>query len=482
MLQPDVPPPNPTSLQPVASSNLPDNNTASSSTATTTTQASSSSSPQTTYLPNLDQAVELSVLKTAQQISMSLSIISIVADCIMVVGTSPGWVVQLRSVLHRGSAGGFSWQMALLLLSCYTLRVGYYFGEHFHISLLLQCMVMILIVISLIAAIVDAPDSATPLMKYQYPHHPDRAARYEKHLQKQKLVAVPEVNESTQVTEEELEEGSSNNRFFAYIHSEEEEEHLRELHPWMSEAKRKFDKLFKQSWAGGSYYFGFLTWGGPNTKYVYGIYGFILLSTCFICSRTLPQNRFLTHVIGFIALGVEASVVFPQVYLNEVNRSVEGLSKFLVGTWFFGDLMKVLYFLAKSQPAPFVACGVTQFLVDLYIIGQFSRFGKNSNQKGLVNELGQMEGRTITASQNSGKEHHQHGINTSMNEESSSTSVSRHRRTESAPLHQLHQTTRSGSGGNRQNNIGTNYNNNNNGGGVDHRSVNIKRNIVRYGK
>lgn len=285
-----------------------------------------------------------------------LGFVSLLADLIMIIGTAPGYIVQLRSVLQSGSATGFSWQSAFLLLCCYTIRVGYYFGEHYHIALLIQCFVMITVILSLIAAIIDAPDSATPLKKYQYSH-------------------ISNVTESTQVTETDFSASQNNS---TYVHDASEEAHFATLHPILASILRRVDMMFRRRWAGGSYYFGFITWGGPNTKFVYATYLIILAVVCFFCNQRLPPSPFMTNVFGFLALGIEACVPLPQVIHNESRHSVEGLSKFLIGTWFFGDLLKVLYFIAKSQPLPFILSGLFQFGTDLFIIGQFARFRGNS--------------------------------------------------------------------------------------------------------
>ena len=244
------------------------------------------------------------------------AVLPLAADVFMVFGTAPGWLMQQRDILRTGSAAGFSWQSCVLLLACYTLRVGYYFGAHFHVALLLQCFVMITVVLSIVAAIADVPDATV---------HPVRAAD-------------DGTDDERDVDDTAAGGGSSavGARTGAGCCA-------------------RIRRAFSSKWAGGRVYFGFVPWGGDNTRFVYVVYAAILATVCVVCARQLPSSPLATSALGFLALGVEATVVLPQVYLTETKRSVEGLSRFLVATWF-------------------VMCGVAQFLVDIFIVGQFLRF------------------------------------------------------------------------------------------------------------
>jgi len=52
-------------------------------------------------------------------------------------------------------------------------------------------------------------------------------------------------------------------------------------------------------------------------------------------------------ILGLASLSLEATVGIPQFLQNQRNRSVEGLSMFMIGTWFFGDFSKTVYFVFK---------------------------------------------------------------------------------------------------------------------------------------
>lgn len=60
------------------------------------------------------------------------------------------------------------------------------------------------------------------------------------------------------------------------------------------------------------------------------------------------------EVIGLMAICVECFLGLPQIYNNQKSKSVEGLSIFMIGTWFFGDFFKTLYFIVMNQPTQFI--------------------------------------------------------------------------------------------------------------------------------
>lgn len=54
-------------------------------------------------------------------------------------------------------------------------------------------------------------------------------------------------------------------------------------------------------------------------------------------------------VIGLISLSLEATLAFPQLISNQKHKSVEGLSIFMIMTWFAGDFFKTVYFIVKVR-------------------------------------------------------------------------------------------------------------------------------------
>lgn len=75
-------------------------------------------------------------------------------------------------------------------------------------------------------------------------------------------------------------------------------------------------------------------------------------------------------IIGLLSLSIEATLGFPQMIKNFSQKSIEGISVFLILTWFVGDLAKTIYFVFYEQPFQFVLCGCVQLTVDMIILIQ----------------------------------------------------------------------------------------------------------------
>lgn len=56
---------------------------------------------------------------------------------------------------------------------------------------------------------------------------------------------------------------------------------------------------------------------------------------------------FYGTVLGFASMSIEATLGLPQLLSNHKNKSVEGLSFFMIFTWFAGDFFKTLYFIIE---------------------------------------------------------------------------------------------------------------------------------------
>jgi hypothetical protein len=51
--------------------------------------------------------------------------------------------------------------------------------------------------------------------------------------------------------------------------------------------------------------------------------------------------------LGCVSMAMEATLGIPQLINNYNNKSVEGLSFFMIFTWFSGDFLKTLYFIIE---------------------------------------------------------------------------------------------------------------------------------------
>lgn len=91
------------------------------------------------------------------------------------------------------------------------------------------------------------------------------------------------------------------------------------------------------------------------------------------------STTFVT-LIGYMALGIEASLPIPQVIANYQNRSCKGFRFSVIVFWLMGDIMKGIYFLNSNTPFAFKLCGFIQFSFDLFLGYQFYLYGEGITQ------------------------------------------------------------------------------------------------------
>lgn len=88
----------------------------------------------------------------------------------------------------------------------------------------------------------------------------------------------------------------------------------------------------------------------------------------------LGENTQFIEALGFLALGVEALMLTPQLVKNQKNRDTTGFTVWTIATITIGDVGKTVWFIMESQPAQFWVCGTLQCSVDVLIIIQMLVF------------------------------------------------------------------------------------------------------------
>nr|XP_046911280.1 uncharacterized protein LOC124492429 isoform X4 [Dermatophagoides farinae] len=96
---------------------------------------------------------------------------------------------------------------------------------------------------------------------------------------------------------------------------------------------------------------------------------------------------------GLVALVTESLLASPQFFRNLKVKSVEGMSKLMVFTWFLGDLYKTIYFFVRQAPFQFLLCGCTQITFDSLIFLQILCYKKASYRKIPKSRLKHLENR-----------------------------------------------------------------------------------------
>ncbi|GAA5841591.1 hypothetical protein JCM5353_003673 [Sporobolomyces roseus] len=93
----------------------------------------------------------------------------------------------------------------------------------------------------------------------------------------------------------------------------------------------------------------------------------------------LHRVEFYISLLGFIALGLEATLPIPQLLVNYENKSTAGFRHTVLLGWFVGDAFKTIYYFATSDNGiAFKACAVFQLSVDCLLLIQTFMYRKQT--------------------------------------------------------------------------------------------------------
>ncbi|GAA5993241.1 hypothetical protein JCM5350_007294 [Sporobolomyces pararoseus] len=85
----------------------------------------------------------------------------------------------------------------------------------------------------------------------------------------------------------------------------------------------------------------------------------------------LHKVKFYIELLGFVALGLEATLPIPQLLVNYENKSTAGFRSTVLAGWFLGDLFKTCYYFATADNGiAFKTCAVFQLSVDCLLLVQ----------------------------------------------------------------------------------------------------------------
>jgi hypothetical protein len=105
---------------------------------------------------------------------------------------------------------------------------------------------------------------------------------------------------------------------------------------------------------------------------------FVGLVFCEFLLSSLPSlYQWYSSAIGFIGLGVEATLPIPQILANAKSRSCKGFRLSVLASWLIGDSMKMFWFFTSttSIPLAFKVCGMFQAMCDTVLGVQYMVYG-----------------------------------------------------------------------------------------------------------
>lgn len=88
-------------------------------------------------------------------------------------------------------------------------------------------------------------------------------------------------------------------------------------------------------------------------------------------------------LLGFIGLGVEATLPLPQLLANYRSKSSRGFRVSLLASWILGDALKMYWFFTSTTEIPwsFKICGMFQAACDLGLGVQYMIYGDNEPEE-----------------------------------------------------------------------------------------------------
>ncbi|XP_019869225.1 solute carrier family 66 member 2 isoform X1 [Aethina tumida] len=236
----------------------------------------------------------------------------------MILGGVIPYIPQYRQISKTKDAEGFSLLVCLALLIANTLRIMFWFGNHFEYPLLIQSLIMNFTMFVMI------------------------------HL----CVRVRHRNQLVQARQ----------RIFTA--KPQEVKRLLNLKPPPS-SHNICDFEAKHFW----------NWSDFQS-YIDCMLVFTIVAS--LLMYLFIEYKVFVDIVGFIAMFTEAMLGMPQFIKNFRSKSTEGMSLSMVIMWTCGDIFKTLYFFLREAPKQFWMCGLIQVTVDTLILLQVYIYKNNT--------------------------------------------------------------------------------------------------------
>ncbi|KAI9880914.1 MAG: hypothetical protein M1830_009982 [Pleopsidium flavum] len=136
----------------------------------------------------------------------------------------------------------------------------------------------------------------------------------------------------------------------------------------------------------------FWQWRSPRPYWEFLTWFSATLIALQLLIGAMPQYQAL---IGYLGLAIEATLPIPQMLANHRAKSCKGFRFSVLANWLLGDVMKMGFFFfsdGAKVPWAFKLCGLFQFVCDIYLGGQYWRFGEGGGAGSLEEGKWRMNG------------------------------------------------------------------------------------------
>ena len=236
-------------------------------------------------------------------------------DILVATGPSLGYFLQSLKFKQTKSSKGFSKSLCLIMYVSQILRVFFWIGKPFKITLLYQSILIIVFQVYLIHLWVK--------------YHDTKPA-----------------NNTNQIND---------------IKTNDKKEIIEYFIDWSDTISP--NKIW--NWSNSIEYF----------KFMFLIIIFMLL----ICGVIGIHNPILVNIIGTISVIAEASTLIPQIIVSFRKKEASNLSMPMVALWFFGDTCKFIYNIIYKTPIQMIASGGVQICLDFVSLMQIICYKNNND-------------------------------------------------------------------------------------------------------
>ena len=242
----------------------------------------------------------------------------LIIDILIVIGPSIGYFLQSLKFKQTKSSKGFSKSLCLIIYFSQILRVFFWIGKPFKITLLYQSILIILFQIYLIHLWV----------KYH-------GASYQV-----KNITQNQINGLNYYEQKDL---------------------IEYIIDWSDTISP--NKIW--NWSNQIEYFKFMSLIALVLLLISGLIGI--------------HNVLLTNIYGTISVTSEASTLIPQILVSCRTKNAGNLSTIMVALWFIGDSCKFIYNLKYKTPIQMIISGAFQIFLDFFCLMQILCY-KDKNQ------------------------------------------------------------------------------------------------------
>ncbi|ORC92848.1 uncharacterized protein TM35_000021740 [Trypanosoma theileri] len=276
----------------------------------------------------------------------------------MVVGPHIGYMFQIHEMSTKRNVEGYSPIVSAILLLSNSIRILYYIGYQFALALLFQSVLAVVVHLLLLLLVVHI---------VQVDYHIDSDS--------------PEAN-GGEMTETGVEINNNNNHNTINNHNNNNGstpvEVTQGVDPNTVIVSEGVSHCFAFLWLdhqASKIELAILSLSPSGLVRLYFIWLFIAMMVVLVYYAIVG----VPVVVGYVALGLEALLVLPQILRNHRRCSTAGLTMMLVLTWVLGDLIKVVYFIVDKQPLPFLVCGCIQIGLDVIVVAQVIYYHFHNN-------------------------------------------------------------------------------------------------------